>query len=154
MPEAHYHEVLSPEENRSYPYKEDLDFTVAVYNNYNNVSCVWKYGSQIISNDCNFSASPYDLGLASPPYTSVKSNSLSITTKPLPKTNVSSKLFKVSQPSLIEPNRSLTYLGNFPAGFTRTLTLTTNDGVTQFTSQVDLKVCLCLLANNNAALPY
>jgi len=154
MPEAHYHEVLSPEENRSYPYKEDLDFTVAVYNNYNNVSCVWKYGSQIISNDCNFSASPYDLGLASPPYTSVKSNNLSITTKPLPKTNISSKLFKVSQPSLIEPNRSLTYLGNFPAGFIRTLTLTTNDGVTQFTSQVDLKVCLCLLANNNAALPY
>jgi len=152
MPNAHTHEILSPEENRSYPYQEDLNFTVAVYNNYNTPSCVWKYGSQVISNECNFSSSPYDLGLASPPYNNLKTNAPTfISSKPI--TNYTGSLFK-EEKSFIITNRSPSYIGNYPGSFIRTLTLTTNDGVTTYTSQVDLKVCLCILVNNNAALPY
>ncbi len=148
-----YNVITSPIENKSYPFKEPVTFNASYYNNQGDVTCEWKYNNLIISNECNFTDTPFNLGIASPPY-----NSMVVINSSLPsftilnKTLQTSPLFKeplkVTAPTIKSPS----YLGNFPAGFTRTITLTTTDASNaSFVSSVDMKLCLCLLANNNQA---
>jgi len=63
--------IPSPVETHSYPYKELVDFNAGYFNTQGNVSCEWSYNGETISDECNFSATPFDLGLSS--FNSVKS---------------------------------------------------------------------------------
>ncbi|NCP72377.1 hypothetical protein GW835_03240 [archaeon] len=56
--------ISSPKNNRWYKYTNNLNFISSYYNNLGDVSCVWEDSSNnILSQDCEFSATPEDLGL-------------------------------------------------------------------------------------------
>jgi M6 family metalloprotease-like protein len=56
--------ISSPKNNRWYKYTNNLNFISSYYNNLGDVSCVWEDSSKnILSQDCEFSATPEELDL-------------------------------------------------------------------------------------------
>ncbi|MDD4049608.1 MAG: hypothetical protein PHX47_01225, partial [Candidatus ainarchaeum sp.] len=56
--------ISSPKSNRWYKYTNNLNFISSYYNNLGDVSCVWEDSSKnILSQDCEFSATPEELDL-------------------------------------------------------------------------------------------
>ncbi len=151
-----YNQILSPVENQSYPYKELVDFNAVYFNNQGDVSCEWKSDGQVISNECNFSENPYNLGL-----TSKALNIITENISPFFVNNNSpiiSSLFTknpinnlVKNSVIDSPFLSLNLSNRIQIAqyHHKTITLTTIDDVTSYTTSMVMKVCMCVTVHKH-----
>jgi hypothetical protein len=156
-----YNEILRPVEGDSYPYKELVDFNAVYYNNQGNVSCVWEADGDVISTDCNFTETPFNLGLTTNApigalkqvVPSVFTNEESTIISPLftKKVVVNNSFVKISK-DITSSSRSINYIGNYVSGYDRTITLTTTDDVGSYTSTMVMHVCMCMTMSYNNEL--
>ena len=158
-----FNEILSPVEDQSYPYKELVDFNAVYYNNQGDVTCEWQADGEVISNDCNFSDTPFNLGLTSmSPVSGVNTvipsifyTQKSTVASPLftKKVTINNSFVKVSN-DFTSSSRNLNYVGYFPANYDRNITLTTTDDFSSYTTSMTMHVCMCMTAIKQNYLPY
>ncbi len=150
-----YNQIISPTQNQGFCLDKTINFISEYYNSTGTVYCVWKNNNNILSNQCNFSSTPQQLGLTGPNNQNQLLNILPINQK---ENNVVSSLFNKdlitpplnSQIITSSREKSVGYIPiTYPMNFNKTITLTTTDAVSNFTSEVTIKIGMCVSTNAN-----